>query len=134
MTLAKPGYSKYARLLPATYFMLLGAGMLLSDLLSSHGFTWKQFIFMLFLSVPFCVRKLWVYLLAGICYNLVFGYIFIAAIVLWVRHISGAPYRNTALDYVRVFIFLIFSLVCAFSLIWRCIDHSGKNVTLKDRL
>ena len=134
MTVPNLRLNKYVQLIPATYFMLIGMSMLLTDMLSKFGFTWKQFIFMLFLSVPFFVRKVWVYLISGICYSVVLGYIFLAAFYFWVRHLSGVPTHNTAFDYLRVFTFVIISLVCAFSLIWQCVDHSGHDIHLKDRL
>jgi hypothetical protein len=134
MTVQNLRLNKYLKLIPATYFMLLGVSMLLTDLFSKSGFTWKQFIFMLFLSVPFFVRKVWVYLISGICYSIMFGYVFIAATVFLVRHLSGEPSHNTAVDYVRGLTFVTISLVCAFSLIWQCVDHSGHNIHVKDRL
>lgn len=134
MTLSAVRNKKYVQLIPATYFMLLGVSMLVTDLFSKSGFAWKQFVFMLFLSVPFLIRKLWVYLISGICYSIVFGYVFIAATVFLVRHLSGEPFHNTAFDYIRVFTFIAISLACAFSLIWQCVDHSGHTIHLKDRL
>ena len=124
----------YRKLVPAAYFMVVGILLLLGDVFSGHTPTWKHLVFTLFLSVPFIVRKVWAYLLFGLCYTILSGYLLLSMISFLLRYLHGAPFHNPALNFGVGSVFLGISLVCSFALIYLCIDRSGRNIRLKEEL
>jgi hypothetical protein len=127
--------AKYLRLMPATYFMLLGVISLLADVISGRGASTLQVVFMLFLSVPLLFRNVWIYLVFGTFYLLILSLVFTVGTMSLIMHVSvkgslPLPLLSCILGYCIV----LGSMALGAMLIRQCLDLSGHTVFLRQKL
>ena len=137
MSVPRPKQVSYLRLLAPGWFLLLAVLNLIGffiGVLSNRGFSSQQLLLFVFFSIPFFVRKKWAWLLCGTGYALFYGYHFTGISIAFARFLRGTHLPNPVLFFGVGFPLYIISLICAISLINRCLQFSGRNVTMKDPL
>lgn len=121
--------------MPATYFMLLGVISLLADVVSGHGTSTVQVVFMLFLSVPLLIRNVWVHLVFGTFYLLILSLIFVVGTIGLIMQVAvKGSLPPPLLSCIFGYSIVLGSMAFGAMLIRQCLDLSGHTVILRKKL
>src|SRR5262245_42772396 len=118
MTPASISRKKYIKLLFPAYFLLLGQVDVVADIFfSKNGLSTSTILLSALLSMPFFIRKKYVYLLCGIVFVIIFALMLIVLLILLAQHLQGRHYKNPLLYFGTGFPFCFLSIGCSFVLI-----------------
>ena len=118
---------KYFRLLPAIYFMLLGAFFIVMEGLHK-GLSLLEFCTYGFLFLPMLIPVRFVWTIVGIILSFVFGFFLLNGFSWLIQYLNGAYFKYPFDTFVIGFPFIIWTLFCAMSLC--CIGLTSEDSVL----
>ena len=85
---------KYLKLLPPFYFLVLAAAVTVMDIVNPRDFKIIDLVFIIIFSVPFILRIKMVYVVGGIIYTLLWGYMLLAVTMRFAAYLNGTYFQN----------------------------------------
>lgn len=118
---------KHLRLIPATYFMLLGSFSIVMEL-SHNGFSsyWFCIYAILFLPVLVPVRLVWT--MFGLVLSFIFGVLLLISFGWFIQYLNGGYFKYPFDTFVIGVPFIIWTLLCAMLLC--CVGLTSKDKIL----
>ena len=108
---------KYLRLIPAVYFLLLGAFFIVMEGLH-NGLSLSEFCMYGFLFLPMLIPVRFVWTIFGIILSFVFGYFLLNGFSWLIQYLNGAYFKYPFDTFVIGFPFIIWTLLSAMALCW----------------
>lgn len=120
---------KYLRLIPATYFMLLGIFAIVMELLN-NGLTLHSFYIYAFLFLPILVPVKVVWITFGLILSFIFAVFLLNGFSWLIQYLNGAYFKYPFDTFVVGFPFIVWSLLCAMAICYAGLT-SADNALLR---